>query len=159
MPGKIRKAFSSLARSLRLQPAQMDLELQDDVVPVVLIHEHCEGDSVAASATMAGPNAGGTLIAAQAPEEGAYQVILTVQWLIAIAAAEPVQFRIRDRTTSADGTLLWFTYIGQTGALTGERQMLIPKLHIPGNSNIEFDVLTAILVGDEVTASVLLQPI
>lgn len=155
---KIKNRYSSLTRELDLEGGTEQFELRPDVQPVVVLHEHCEGDALSSVVTQAG--AGGPLeIARVTPSHaGAYQVFLYADWNIAVAAQEALSFRLLEITSGVSSIYLWYFNIGRPAG-GGRDSILLPKIHIPENYAVVGNLVTTILAADDVTMGILLQPV
>lgn len=156
MTARIQKRYDALNRTLDLETPVPGFTLLDDAVPVVMIHEHCEGPCLSFAGTITA-----TAVTSQSlvsvPVAGAYQVVLYWNAHLAAAAQEAAQFGVYGAGSVARTALLWYFDFGFPADDRGS--LLIPKLHFEEGDSIQFDKLTATLAGDFVTFGCLVQPI
>jgi len=161
MSGKIQNRYSALVRELDITEYAPNYRITDDVVPVVILHEHCEGDAQSTAASQdgaGGPTTGAITLTPNRP--GAHQITIYADWSIAVAAREAMRFRIDERTTGATILLLrYLNYGNANGMLAGHFELTFPKIHLPENCQISCDLLTAVAAGDNVTIGMLIQPV
>jgi len=163
MSGKIQNRYNALVRELDISEYAPDYRLVDDVVPVVMLHEHCEGDCITNAATVAASSPT-NIIASPVLRAGAYQVVLYMSWEKAVATAEACSFRIMSNATTLalDGNslaLLWYTDFGVSANDPKSRTLVIPKVHFPELSQLVCRLETSLIVNDYLTMGFVLQPI
>lgn len=159
MGPRIKKSYQSLYRSLDLEGNFPSLEFESNAVPVVIIHEHCEGDAQGASASQ--DNAGGPLTIASVtpPRTGAYQIMIYGDWNVAIAAREAMSWRVQDPNSGTTLILLRYLNFGNTGMTTGHFCEVIPKIHLEEGVVVNARLDSAIAINDNVTMGLLVVPI
>jgi len=155
--GKIQNRYSALVRELDISDYAPNYRITDDVVPVVVLHEHCEGECLASSSSGGSLSANDILATITPPHAGAYQITLYADWIIAIAQNEAMAWWIRQGTQNV--TLLRYLVYGATGNQAGHMAMTIPKLHIPEGCIIVGQQMTATAAGDYTTMGLLVQPV
>ena len=154
---KILKNYQSLYRELTLESPFPNLDFQSEVVPVVILHEHCDGEFEIASASLGGVQAPQNLFTIPFPVSGAFQIAMYCNWLIAIAAQEAFRFTIDLGATH--WKTIWYLDVGYAGATAGREQWVIPKLHIPEGAVLRGELLTTTAAGDFLTMGAVIQPI
>jgi len=153
---RIQKRYDSLHRTLDLETSVPGFVLIETATPVVLLHEHCEGDCVAASATLSGAVGPAQIASTQVLRAGAYQVLLYYDGNA--AAQEALAFYLSSSLTGQNLATLWYANFG-VGGVGGRDAVVIPKLHVNDGQEIRAYLVTAMGVGDQITAGVTVQPI
>jgi hypothetical protein len=168
VPALIKKRYEALARSLDLETSNPQFYLEDSAVPVVLIHEHCEGDCFGYSNVAAGNTWPTTIVSSLnslAVQPGnvlfkaqAYQMLLYASWDMGVAATEDLSFKLY---ASGGITLatLWAIKFGFGPMSQGALSLLIPKIHVPEGSYLLGTADSAGLAADSLRMGFLLQPI
>lgn len=154
MPSRIRKVFSALSRVLRLQPSNVDLELQDQVVPTFKMGEILEEFP-------SGGDANGTALATDVggiQNEGVCQVLLTAGWSVLVAAQETFSLELRQPGGAPRITLLKQGFGGIGGPAIGNETYLIPRVKVLQGETFRFES-SALAAGDMLQFSVLIQPL
>jgi len=157
MASVIKKRFESLVRALGLETSSPEMVFQDEAYPVVLIHEHCEGDLLTAQSQLAGAGGPVQIAYVLAPRAGAYQ--LTMYWdsYVAAAADEAASFRIQTDVGGVSQKTIWYFYFGRQ---TVERGIhTIAKIHLDEGMLISAQLETALIATNYLTMGIALQPI
>ena len=157
MAGKIQNRYSALVRELDITDYTPQYRMTDDVVPVVVLHEHCEGSCRGSAGTIgaSGPTAG---VASVIPERsGAHQILMFWDSYVAVGAAESAAFYLIDSANGTPVSGLWYFDFGYGGMERGN--LLIPKIHIPENTSVRGDLLSTLAATNFLTMGLLLQPV
>ena len=157
MPARIKKRFESLVRSLNLETNTPEFVLEDAAVPVVLIHEHCEGECLMAASTISGIQAAQTIVSIPIPTAGAYQVLMYWDSYTGASSQEAAAFYLSSPVGVYVGPLYYFNFGYAANAERGS--LLIPKIHINEGQVIRGEFLTALIAGNQLTMGLLVQPI
>jgi len=158
MAGKIQNRYEALARELDVSDYRPAYRMTDDVVPVIILHEHCEGSILGDSATAAGAVGPLQVAGAAFSRAGAYQVVLYWDSYKAVASQEAAYFRVQDSSTGLSlGTLWYFNFGYVSGVERGT--MVIPKIHVPERSECVGYLATTLVAADQITMGFFLQPV
>lgn len=158
MGGKIQNRYPSLVRELDVTDYNPNFTLLDGVTPVVVLHEHCEGDIVGASATQAGAGGPVQIAGALFPRAGAFQITLFWDSNKSVATQEAAYFRIQDSSTGANLGTLWYFNFGYNAG--GERgTLVIPKVHVPERAELVGYLATTLVATDQLTMGFSIQPV
>jgi hypothetical protein len=156
--------YSSLSRELDLQGSPGPFFLEEAVIPVVLIHEHCEGERQGTGAFNVGAIAAGDWgVPFVIPKAGAYQVSGGISAAVAVGLVGSTQnVMLTDRPVgSAPGTLgrtlMSFSW-GVTQMTSIQDTFVIPKVHFDEGREMVW-VSTALAVNDLLDVFALCQPV
>jgi hypothetical protein len=161
MPGTIQNRYSALARELDIKDYAPAFVLGDNVTPVIVLHEHCEGDAsfvaiaypgvlAAATTLLAIPVTGGVTA-------GAYYVRAEFSWVIAVAAIHAMDFLVG--TTTVLGGLICRSAYGGADDLTGRHVIEVPKMHVQDQGVFYFRNAVEHLAADYLAVSLFIQPV
>jgi len=162
MPGRIRKPFSRLFEAFRLQPQQLDLELQDEVYPVVLLATHLEENPLNSNFQATGATGPGVLSSINIPDggTGTYQMVWTYAYSIAIAlVGVGQQVTIEQAEAAAVQRSLAVIEYGQAGNLADTKILVIPRIKLNAGQTIRANLQTGHLINDRVASFLYLQQV
>lgn len=152
---KIQNRYSSIVRELDLSGSP-NYELQETVVPVVVLHEHCGDVSNGNSASRDGAGGAEFLATYTFPVSGSYQITMYMDWSIAVSAREAARFYIGSPSDDIR-LLLWYINFGNTNNQAGHAEMTIPRVHIREGERLLANLVSVILAADNVTMGFVVQ--
>ena len=164
MTSRIRNRYPSLIRELDLETPPPMFVLGDVALPVVVLHEHCEGVMISATGTVAGAVGPVNILTMFADgldgvlpfAAGAYSFTLFADWNIVVSAQEALSFRVRDSVGGLSQHLLWYFNIGRPAG-GGRNSLVIPKVHVPEGSYVTARLETTLAAADDVTMGLVIQ--
>jgi hypothetical protein len=161
MGGTIQNRYNALARELDMKDYAPAFKLTDDVLPVIVLHEHCENPPsfitvaypgvIAATTSLLGIPVSGGLTA------GAYYVRAEFSWQIPVAAIHAMDFLLGDPTVF--GGLICRSAYGGPDDLSGRHVIEIPKMHVHDQGVFYFRNAVAHLAADYLVVSMFVQPV
>jgi hypothetical protein len=164
MSSRIQRIYSTLVRSLDLREASQNYVLLDEVRPVVILHEHCEGVTRGFSVTNVGALAAGDLAVLDDIAAGAYSVSGWMFGSTAVAlvgALESVLVTDRPRGIAAAtiDRIIFRLDFGNAARQANNFPVLIPKYEIHEGRELAIVLTSALIANDAVSVGLVLQPI
>ncbi len=165
MPAKSQNTYASIIRELNLQGVADDFELHGNITPVVVLHEHCEGERFGTGATLVGIGAAGDFGAAvPIPHAGSYQISYQMQVAIAVALVGTAKALVlTDRPMGAAGGSLGRTlalfYFGPAGLQAYASEGHMAKIHFQEGREVVWVQTVALLANDLLSCAAVFQPV
>jgi len=159
---KIQKRYPSLPRELDLAaPGISAFNLLEEVRPVVVLHEHCEGHGFASASSTIGAFGPGNLAQVGPFTQGAYQVFAFVQVALAVplvGAAKNITVELTD-VNGVVQNLLAVVVFGPTGMNGLNLPFLFPKVHLDEQTFVRVRMNGAFLADDQSAGGLYVQPL
>jgi len=164
--GKIQNRYSDIVRELDITDYTPNYRITDDVVPVVILHEHCEGERVGIGGTSIGVLAAGDIGSVLVlPRPGAYQLTIYVQSRISVAVPAGKLLFLVDRVQgSAAGSLgrtLFAGLHGPANMQSIDAQLTYPKLHFDEGREVAWVIPAGsnLIAADALNVFAIFQPV